>query len=100
MLAHDTSPDPVFIYANRKAQHLFGYTWDTFIGLPSRLSAPPQDRASRDVLMKEVQTQGFTTGYSGPRVTSHGQQFLISNVTIWNLTNPDGTPAGQAALIP
>jgi MEKHLA domain len=39
LLAHDTSADPLFVYANRTAQERFGYTWDEFVGLSSRLSA-------------------------------------------------------------
>jgi PAS domain-containing protein len=39
LLAPDTSPDPLFVYANRRAQQAFGYRRDEFIGLPSRLPA-------------------------------------------------------------
>lgn len=31
--------DPLFTYANKAALELFEGTWDTFIGMPSRLSA-------------------------------------------------------------
>ena len=41
VLAHNTDPDPRFIYANRAAQTAFGYDWDEFTALPSRLSAEP-----------------------------------------------------------
>jgi hypothetical protein len=99
LLAHDTSPDPLFVYANLTAQQLFGYSWDDFIGLPSRLSAGPQDRESRAALMESVRLKGFATGYRGPRVTSEGRGFWIEDVTIWNLLDPAGVPAGQAALI-
>ncbi|MEI9986339.1 MAG: MEKHLA domain-containing protein [Aliidongia sp.] len=39
LLAHDTAPDPHFIYANKTAQACFEYSWDEFTTLPSRLSA-------------------------------------------------------------
>ena len=39
LLAHDTSADPRFVYANSTAQGCFGYAWEEFVGLPSRLSA-------------------------------------------------------------
>ncbi|MFD8646950.1 MEKHLA domain-containing protein [Streptomyces mirabilis] len=39
LLAHDTSADPIFIYANSTAQRCFEYTWHEFVRLPFRLSA-------------------------------------------------------------
>ena len=100
LLAHDTSPDPLFVYANRRAQQLFGYHRDEFIGLPSRLSAGQQNRRSRAALMDRVRRHGYAQGYRGPRVTKDGRPFWIENVTIWNLVVADGPPVGQAALIP
>ena len=50
VLAHDTSPDPRFIYANLAAQACFEYSWKEIIGLPSHLSAVPADRASLALL--------------------------------------------------
>ncbi len=41
LLMHGNEADPVFCYANRTAQGLWGLTWDEFIRLPSRLSAEP-----------------------------------------------------------
>ncbi|ABW14794.1 conserved hypothetical protein [Parafrankia sp. EAN1pec] len=37
LLAHDASTDPLFVYANKTAQQRFEYTWDEFVGMPSRL---------------------------------------------------------------
>jgi hypothetical protein len=34
LLAHDTSPDPAFCYANRTAQQRFEYSWGEFVGMP------------------------------------------------------------------
>ncbi len=67
LLAHDTSADPVLVYANRTAQNLFGYDWEEFVGLPSRLSAGPEDRQAREVLLRGCWTTGspMTTPGSG-----------------------------------
>ncbi|GLY28874.1 MEKHLA domain-containing protein [Kineosporia sp. NBRC 101731] len=99
LLAHEFSADPVFVYANLQAQKLFGYDWDEFTGLPSRLSAGPQDRAARDALLKEVAENGYTDDYRGLRVTRSGRPFWIERVTVWNLTGTNGKAYGQAALI-
>ncbi|GIJ44943.1 MEKHLA domain-containing protein [Virgisporangium aliadipatigenens] len=99
LLAHDAAADPLFVYANRKAQALFGYEWDEFVGLPSRLSAGEQDRESRRAFLESVRRQGYADNYRGPRVTRDGRRFWIENATVWNLVGPDGAPAGQAAMI-
>ncbi|MEV4350294.1 MEKHLA domain-containing protein [Actinoplanes sp. NPDC049596] len=99
VLMHDTSPDPLFIYANRTALRLFGYGRDEFIGLPSRLSAGEQDRETRDRLMASVLRDGYTDGYSGPRIRKDGTQFQIEVSSIWNVLDPDAAIVGQAAMI-
>ena len=43
VLAHNTDPDPRFIYANKAAQAAFEYDWEEITELPSRLSAEPVD---------------------------------------------------------
>ncbi len=99
LLAHDTSPDPVFTYANLAVQQLFEYTWDEFVGLPSRMSAGEEDRQARGVLLENVRHQGFTDDYRGPRVAASGRKFWIDDVTVWNLMGDEGTRVGQAALV-
>src|SRR5262245_61709426 len=47
VVAHNTDADPKFIYANMCAQACFEYSWEEFIGLPSRLSAEGPERAER-----------------------------------------------------
>jgi len=47
VLAHNTDPDPRFIYANKAAQACFEYDWDEITSLPCRLSAEPVDREER-----------------------------------------------------
>ncbi|HEV3357307.1 MAG TPA: MEKHLA domain-containing protein [Pseudonocardiaceae bacterium] len=97
VLAHDTAADPVFTYANETAQRAFGYDWAEFTALPSRLSAGPQDRAERQVLLDGVARDGYVSGYRGLRVAKSGRQFWIEDVTVWNLLDARGGQVGQAA---
>jgi hypothetical protein len=100
VVAHDTDPDPKFIYANKAAQACFEYAWDDFLGLPSRLSAEAPDRAERQALLDAVQQNGFMSGYRGIRVAKSGRRFLIENGVVWQLTGQDGVAHGQAATFP
>ncbi|MGW2103379.1 MEKHLA domain-containing protein [Streptomyces olivaceoviridis] len=54
LLAHDTSADPLFVYANSRARERFGCSWDEFVGMPSRLSARPDGRRDRDAFARGV----------------------------------------------
>lgn len=97
VLCHDTSADPVFVYANRAAQRLWRRTWQEFIGMPSRLTAPPQERAAR---ARALAGGEVVRGYSGVRVTADGQRFTIAGAVVWPVTVPvDGSRirVGQAA---
>jgi hypothetical protein len=49
------------------------------------------------MLLAEVTQHGFISGYEGVRISSTGRRFLIKNVTVWNLADAQGRPAGQAA---
>jgi hypothetical protein len=51
LLAHDTSADPSFVYANVTAQKCFEYSWEEFAGMPSRLSAEADNREKRQEFM-------------------------------------------------
>jgi len=99
LLAHDTRQDPRFVYANVTAQWCFEYSWDEFIGMPSRLSAEAPDRADRQRFMDAVRQQGFVSDYRGMRIAKSGRRFWIEQATVWNLLGRDGTRYGQAALI-
>ena len=98
VLAHNSETDPRFIYANRAAQACFGYSWDEFIALPSRLSAEAPDRAERERLLNAVAARGFVAGYSGVRIAKSGRRFLIQNTIVWNLVDRHGSRLGQAAI--
>jgi PAS domain-containing protein len=97
VLAHNTDPDPCFIYANRAAQAAFEYDWDEITSLPSRLSVEPIDRDERQKLLDAVARQGFATGYSGLRIAKSGRRFWIEDGVVWQLIDDDGAVRGQAA---
>jgi hypothetical protein len=97
LLAHNTDPDPHFIYANRKAQVCFEYSWDEFLTLPSRLSAEVPNRAERQRLLEAVTPNGFIAGVRGLRISKSGRRFWIENCVVWQLYDDDGTWQGQAA---
>lgn len=98
VLAHDTEADPRFVYANRAAQMLFEYSWDEFIGLPSRLSAEPAEQSERQHLLDQVAEQGFASNYVGIRISKTGRRFWIEDGTVWQLIDDRGTLHGQAAV--
>lgn len=97
VLAHDTAPSPVFIYANQAAQLCFEYSWEEMTALQSRLSAEAPNREERQQLLEAVQRNGYATGYRGLRIAKSGRRFWIENVTVWNLVDQHGVRHGQAA---
>ncbi|ABC90544.1 hypothetical conserved protein [Rhizobium etli CFN 42] len=98
VLAHNTLPDPRFIYANRTAQNCFEYSWDEFVMLPSRLSAEQPDRAERQRLLDAVTRDGFVDNGRGLRVAKSGRRFWVENFTVWQLIDETGKRLGQAAI--
>lgn len=97
VLAHDGKPDPVFIYANQRAQDLWGYSWEEFLKLPSRLSAASDQQQDRSRFLAEVAEYGYSSEYSGIRVDKNGRSFRIENVALWNLKDEKIGLKGQAA---
>jgi len=97
VLAHNTDADPRFIYANKAAQSRFGYGWDEFMSLPSRLSAESGLRERREAVLNAVARDGFVAGYSGVRIAKSGRQCRIMDAVIWQLIYENGTVCGQAA---
>ena len=98
LLAHNTEPDPRFIYANKTAQACFGYSWDEFIQLPSRLSAEAPDRLERQKLLDAVARDGFVRGYRGLRISKSGRRFWIDDGVVWQLIDENELCRGQAAV--
>ena len=100
LLAHDTAPDPVFVYGNKNAQRRFEYSWDELTALPSRLSAEAPERAARENFLRQVAEKGYVDNYEGIRISKSGKRFPIANVTVWQLIDADGVIRGQAARLP
>lgn len=95
VLCHMVGPDPRFVYANRTAQGLWERSWREFVGMPSRLTAPPEQRAER---AEALQGNRVVTGYSGVRVSATGRLFHIHGAVLWPVPDDDGAVIGQAAL--
>ena len=96
--SHGTGQDPVFNYANRAGLALFEIDWQTFISMPSRLSAEPVARTERARLLEKVNREGFIEDYSGVRITSTGRRFHIRRATVWNVIDANNARCGQAVL--
>jgi MEKHLA domain len=97
VVSHGTQSDPVLNYGNQVALDLWEMDWAMFTKTLSRSTAEPVNQAARQVMMSQVQQQGFVTNYRGVRISSSGRRFEIDQATIWNLINSQGQPCGQAA---
>jgi hypothetical protein len=97
IVAHDTAPDPIFFFGNRRALTLFETAPENFTAMPSRLSAEAELREERARLMARVTRDGFIDDYSGIRISATGQRFRIHRATVWNLVDVAGHLHGQAA---
>lgn len=94
VLCHDLSPDPLFVYANTAAARLWERPVAEIVGSPSRLSAPPEQRAARAAaLARNV----VVRDYGGLRVSATGRLFTISGAILWPVTDSTGELVGQAA---
>lgn len=93
--------DPLIQYANLAALEAWETTWDTFIGTPSRLSAPadPATQEVRSKALGDAAAKGWTMNYSGERISQAGNRFQILNTVVWNVTDEAGMAFGQAARI-
>ncbi len=87
VLSHDGQADPIFTYGNQLALDLWEFDWESFIQLPSRLSAEPDAQADRDRLLAEAKAQGYIQNYQGIRRSRSGVRFWIENVTLWSFPN-------------
>jgi hypothetical protein len=97
VVAHGTEASPRFFYANRLALDLFRMSADQFVGMESRLSAGPADRAERATMLAQLNAANVVRGYRGVRVAGDGTRFTIENAVIWNLLDERGQHHGQAA---
>jgi hypothetical protein len=99
VLAHDTAAAPRLDWANGAAAAAFDATPEALLGRPSADTAPADARADRGRLFETLARQGFVTGYSGTRVSVTGRRFVIDDVTVLELRDAAGNPAGHAAVI-
>jgi hypothetical protein len=97
IVAHGTEPDPIFFFGNETALRLFAMSFEDFTRLPSRLSAEPLARNERARLLERVTRLGVIEDYAGVRISATGRRFHIANAAVWNLTDAQRQPAGQAA---
>ncbi|MEB3308067.1 MAG: MEKHLA domain-containing protein [Cyanobacteriota bacterium] len=102
VMAHDGTdpggaPGPRLIYANRAGLRLWERPWTEMIGMPSRLTAEPQERAGRARMLATARQQRACEGYSGVRISRSGRRFQIANARLWTLRGPDEQSGGQAA---
>ncbi len=97
VVSHRCAADPCFVYANRAAQCVWGYAWNEFIGLPSRLSAPPEERARRDVQIQGGLAHGVVRLHDAIRVRADGQRFRVDEIILWNVQDDAERVVGQAA---
>jgi hypothetical protein len=89
-------PGPRLIYANRAALQLWRRPWAALVGMPSRLTAEPAERAGRAQVLARAQRQHAIGHYTGVRIDSQGRRFQIRRARVWSLRRPDGD-GGQAA---
>lgn len=96
-VSHGAEADPILNYGNEAALALWEVSPQQLISTPSRLTAEAEVREAREHVLAETARKGFVTGYTGVRVSRTGRRFRILDVTVWNVTDADGRPCGQAA---
>lgn len=106
LLAHDKGAcgedEPRFTYANKKALEVFEGEWGELVGQVSSVCLPPDEaaRADRQALLERTADdidKGYTSDYTGSRISLKGTPFELLNVTLWNIRSPTGKLMGQAA---
>lgn len=97
VVSHGTQADPVLNYGNRAALDLWETDIPTLRQTPSRLTAEPVHRDERARLLERTTREGYVDDYHGIRIARSGRRFRIDRATIWNLIDPAGQYAGQAA---
>jgi hypothetical protein len=98
LLSHNTELDPIFNYANLKAQELFEMDWEAITNMPSRFSAEPMEQSERNLFLEKTIRNGYVENYNGIRISRTGKRFWIKDAIIWNLVDEHQIYKGQAAL--
>ncbi len=97
VLAHDGGNDPRLTYANAAALRLWDRPWAAMVGMPSRLTAEPQERKARSEALSLARREEAIANYSGIRVNRRGRRFRIQGARLWSLQDGFGGSSGQAA---
>lgn len=97
MVSHGIEADPILNYGNRMALDLWELSWDQLIQMPSRLTAEPDGRLERGLMLEQAKADGFFEGYRGVRISSTGRRFLVEQALIWTVIDLVKKPIGQAA---
>ena len=97
VLSHGVEADPILNYGNAQALALWEMSFEEFTRMPSRVTAEPVLREERERLLAIAVRKGFIDDYSGVRISSRGRRFRIEKAIIWNVTDEQGVPRGQAA---
>lgn len=98
LLCHRGDDAATLNYGNARVLNLWDCDWDRLVTMSSAATAPPDDRAERDLLMQAVARDDFVRGYSGRRLSTSGQLFMIEDVTVWRLLDRSGDSFGVAAF--
>lgn len=97
VVSHGAEQDPILNYGNRIALELWEMDWEAFSRTPSRLTAEPENRAERERMLRQAETQGYIGDYRGVRISRTGRRFLVEQALVWNVVNEQGVKLGQAA---
>lgn len=97
VLAHDTRPDPLCVYANAAALAAFELSPAEAAVFRTRQTAEPEAREERSTALAGAEEAGLVTGYEGIRVSASGRRFRLLDGRIWTLLDDDGRRVGQAA---
>ena len=98
LIMHNTEDVPRFNYGNRRILDIFEVTWEELMVFPGYKSAPPEEQADREAVMRTVEKHDIATGYTGTRISSTGKRFLIKHGAVWNVRTEHGEYIGRAAF--
>lgn len=97
VLAHDTRPDPLCVYANAAALAAFELPLADAPAFATSRTVAPTAREERRAALERAAAAGLLRGYSGVRVSTTGRRFEIRDGRIWTVLDDDGRRVGQAA---
>lgn len=99
LLVQSSEEEPLFIYANQQAQHIFGYSLGEFLKTPASKSAPLENLEERRQMLQKVAEKGIFEGYQGTRIDKQGNLFKITKGSIWKVLDSSDEIIGTAAMV-